>query len=355
MAKIKIKSLMMSGITILVLLLLTASFYAFVIQPNIQGAPALKVGPDGQPTTSDGAPVGGAFSGPLAVSFTFLDHLDQDAVDTTANATVKIYHKDQTSLFGTTTTGATITSQVWPSDSGMLYLLLQPASTRYIDAEYTAAQSEYLGAPFPYKISGVEYYMFPFDVSKLKQVQGLTTPITLNVYQYEADVSGLTLTSLANATSADYSGTAWITASGSGYISGVTQEDMFKIAKVELSLPDAANISLVDNSHVKSLKVTLGLGNGQAPRQFTQYSHSTGGSYITFLTGISDSTQEYQGIPVKYSSTDAATGLSYTVSCELSGFAASDVWDPTLTITYIGPDGATGTFSKEVSFTDTDT
>ncbi|MFA5714938.1 MAG: hypothetical protein WC998_04320 [Candidatus Paceibacterota bacterium] len=355
MVKIKKNTLMTTLIMAFILVLLASVTYAFILAPNSGGKlPGLKIGQDDDtPQTSDGLPVGGVFSGPLAVSFTFLDHLNLDAVDTSANATVKIYHADKTSLFGTTSIGATITSQVQPSDHGKLWLLLQPAATRYVVADYTAAQSNYLGTASPYTVEGVEYYMFPFDVSSLKQVSGLTTPITLNIYQYDADVSGLTLNSLANATSADYSGTSWVTASGSGYLSGLTQEDSFKIAKIELSMPDAANISLLDNSHVKSLSVTIGLGNGQAPRQFTSYTHATGGSYIQFQTGIVDTTQEYQGIPVLYSATDATTSISYTVSCQLSGFTASDVWDPTLTITWIGPNGATGTVTKEVSFTDT--
>jgi hypothetical protein len=354
MAKFKMKQVMMMGGGFIALIMLIAVFYAFILVPNSSGKlPGLNVGPTATPAASTpGGGTPGVFSGSLAVTPVFLDHGNLDTVDTTANATVKIFHADKTSLFGTTSVGAAITSQVLPSDNGKLWLLLQPAATRYVVADYTDQQSPYLGTVQPYKIDGVEYYMFPFDVSNLNQVSGLTTALTLNIYQYDADVSGLTLTSLANATSADYSGTSWITASGSGYLSGLTQEDSFKIVKIELSMPDAANISLLDNSHIKSLTVTLGMGNGQAPRTFTQYSHATGGSYIQFVTGIVDTTQEYQGIPVLYSSTDATTSISYTVSCQLSGFTASDVWDPTLTITWIGPNGATGTVTKEVSFTD---
>jgi hypothetical protein len=354
MAKFKLKEMAIGFLLIIVLIASVMAFYAYLVVPNSGGKlPGLNVGPTATPAASTpGGGTPGIFSGSLKVSFTFLDHLNLDTVDTSANATVKIYHADKTSLFGTTSVGAAITSQVLPADNGKLWLLLQPAATRYVVADYTDQQSPYLGFVQPYKIEGVEYYMFPFDVSSLNQVGGLTTEISLNIYQYDADVAGLSLTSLANATSADYSGTSWITASGSGYLSGLTQEDSFKIAKIELSMPDAANISLLDNSHIKSLSVTLGLGNGQAPRTFTQYSHATGGSYIQFVTGIADTTQEYEGIPVLYSATDATTSISYTVSCQLSGFTASDVWDPTLTITWIGPNGATGTVTKEVSFTD---
>ncbi len=355
MAKFKLKEMAIGFLLIILCLSAVIGFYAYIVAPNAGGKlPGLNVGPTATPIASTpGGGTPGVFSGQLAISFTFLDHGNLDTVDTTANATVKIYHADKTSLFGTTSTGATITSQVLPSDKGQLWLLLQPAATRYVVADYTAQQSSYLGPVFPYQVEGVDYYMFPFDVSSLNQVSGLTTALTLSIYQYDADVSGLTLTSLANATSADYSGTSWTTASGSGYLTGLTQEDSFKITKIELSMPDAANISLLDNSHVKSLSVTLGLGNGQAPRTFTQYSHATGGSYIQFVTGISDTTQEYYGIPVLYAATDATTSISYTVSCQLSGFTAADVWDPTLTITWIGPNGATGTTTKEVSFTDT--
>ncbi len=340
-------------------ILLMAVTYSMVLQPNIPNAPPLNIGPSAIPggnnddytSNDDGSE---PFSGALAVSFSFLNHADLDSVYTTANGTAKIYHADKSTLFGTTTTGATVTNRVNPSDAGMLYLLWQPAATVYLDTVATAANNEYLGTASPFSVEGTDYYLFPFDVSDLESEAGITTALTLNLYLLVADVSGIDYTSSTNATSADYSGTTWITASVDGRISGMTQETSFKLVKVEMSMPDADNITLFDNSKIKDLRVTLGLGNNQQDWVSSTYDHNTGGTYIQFdVAGISDPTQEYYGKPIIYASTDSTGNIDFQIDCKISGFTASNAWVPTLIITYIGPNGATGTFSVPVSFTDT--
>lgn len=340
-------------------ILLAAAAWTFVAQPIMNGESmfgGLNIG-DNTPggTGGDDTTVVGAFSGPLTVNLAFLNHLDLDSTYTDANGTGKIYHKDGT-LLGTMTSAGVISGNVNPQDNGQLYLQWQPASTVYLDAKTTADNSPYLGSATSKSIQGVLYYWFPLNVADLKQISGITTSLNLNMYLLVADVSGIDYTSSTNATSADFSGTSWVTASATGYITGMTQETAFKITKVEISMPDAANITLFDNSHIKNLQVKLGLGNGNS-MTLTQFNHNTGGTYIQFAIPppygpISDTTQEYYGVPVVYTSTDAATDISYSISGQFSGFAASNVWEPTLIITYIGPDGATGTFSQGATFTD---
>lgn len=356
--KIDLKSIAM----FFVVILLAASAYTFIAQPLMNGEPlfsGLNIGGDDDDdttdTNNDGKPTPGIFSGPISINFAFLNHADLDSAYTTANGTGKVYHKDG-SLLGTMTAAGVVTGNVLPQDNGQLYLQWQPASTVYLDSKVTADNSVYLGAATPKSIEGVLYYYFPLDVSDLVQVSGLTTSIYINMYLYVADVSGLDYTSVTNATSADFSGTSWVTASATGYISGMTQETAFKITKVEVSMPDAANITVFDNSHVKNLQVKLGLGNGNS-MTLTHFEHNTGGTYIQYIIPspygpISDPTQEYYGVPVVYASTDAATDISFSLSGQFSGFTASSVWEPTLIITTIGPNGATATFSVAVDFTD---
>jgi len=333
-------------------LIIAAVFSGLIVAYPYLSRLGQQVGPS--PTPPPG-PVGGVFAGNLHVTTQWLDHGNLDTLYEDANATVKIFHADKVTLFGTTSTGAEITGQVLTSDNGMLYMVLQPASTVYVDSALTtSANPSILGPSEIYAISGVNYYCFPLNV-------GAQTPlaagepardITVNIYQEVADVTDLDYTSALNATSADYSETSWTTASATGYISGMTQKDAFKIAKVQMSMSDAANISLLDNGHIKQLSVTLGLGNGQT-WTLSNYQHYTGGSYIDFVTGSPDQTQEYYGKLVIYGATNSASDISYSVSCQCSGFTASDVWLPSLLITYIGPDGTVGTITREVSFTDT--
>lgn len=349
--KIQIDKLLKTFALLFAVILVGAVVWTMVIVPSFNSQSLSFVTPTSAPVGANGVVSGTAFSGPLTVNLQFLNHGDLDAVYTTANGTGKLYHKDGT-LFGTMTSAGVISGNVNPADNGLLYLQWQPASTVYLDAVVTAANNGYLSYASPMMVQGVAYYYFPVNVASLQQISGLTTSLNLNMYLYVADVSGLSYTSLTNATSADYSGTARVVSSCNGYISGMTQETAFKIVKVEMSMPDAANITMFDNSQIKNLQVQLGLGNGQTWTSST-YTHNTGGTYIQFDLGISDPTQEYYGIPVVYASTNSATDISYTVKGECAGFTASTVFVPTLIVTYIGPDGATGTISRPVSFTDT--
>jgi hypothetical protein len=338
-----------------IMILVVAATWTIVILPSWENKSLSIDVPGASPSASlSPGTQGSTFSGPLAITYSAFNHADLDSSYTTANGTMKIYHADGTTLFGTAAASGTVpTGQVLPSDGGMLYMRWEPASTVYLDKDTTDLQNEYLSAASPVKVQGINYYLFPLNVADLNQVSGITTAINLNMYLYVADVSGLSYTSLSNATSADYSGAARVTASVDGRISGMTQKTAFKIVKVEMSMPDAANISMFDNSQIKDLQVTLGRGNGQTQLILSSPTHSTGGTYLQFDIGVSDPTSEYYGKSVVYAATDSTSNIAYTISGNCAGFTASAAWVPTLIITYIGPDGASGTISRSVSFTDT--
>ncbi|MFA5366164.1 MAG: hypothetical protein WC325_13360, partial [Candidatus Bathyarchaeia archaeon] len=104
-------------------------------------SPSLNTNPFASPTptVNNGVPSsGGVFSGPLAISFQFFNHGSLDDVYTTANATIKVFHADRTTLFGATSTGASVSGQVLPADNGQLFLQLTPVATCYVDAATTA-------------------------------------------------------------------------------------------------------------------------------------------------------------------------------------------------------------------------
>jgi hypothetical protein len=298
------------------------------------------------------------FAGNLAVSTAWYNRGNLDAA-TTTNATVKILHADGT-IFGQTSVGATLTDTVSVADQGKLQVIITPVSTAYIDAAWTTQNNQQtqavLSSVSPVVVSGVTVYKYTLDVSKAAPLGGGETSraVTLKVGEYIADVSGLTYISVVNGTSADFSGTSYVSTTASGYIStGMTQTDAFKIVKVELSMPDAANITLFDNGNVKNLQVKIETGNGQpAIYAGSNWNHYTGGTYLTGNIGVSDMSQEYYGLPVVYGSNDAATSISYTVSAQCANFAASGSFVPTLVITYISPAGVTGSISRPVAFTD---
>jgi len=339
-------------IVILVAAILVCAMYFGVINIGFNGQNVL--GPTVAPTQIPGGGVGGVFAGNLAVSFTWVNHGNLDAA-TATNGTVKIYHADG-SLFGTTAVAGTITNLVKPEDYGKLSVVVTPVAGGYVEKDWTVAQnSGLMTSVTPTVISGVTVYKFNLDVANQAPLGGGETSRAINLIMgtYIADVSGLAYTSVINATSADLSGTSYLSMSTSGYITGLTQTDAFKIVKVELSMPDAANISMYDNGQVKNLQVIIGLGNGQTPLYISSWQHYTGGTYLEGQIGVADVSQEYYGIPVVYGVNDASAAISYTVNIQGANFAAHGDWTPTLIVTYISPAGVTGTISRCIEFADT--
>ena len=318
----------------------------------------IKIGsPSTSPTVAPGGGVGGVFAGNLAITTAWFDHGNNDVATTTVNASVKILHADG-SLFGQTSVGAVISGQVYPADNGLLTVIMTPVSTAYIASDWTTSQNQgaaKLSTVSAVAVSGVNVYKWTLDISKEPALGGgeSTRAVTINVGEYTADVSGLVYTSSVNATSTDFSGTSYIPAAATGYIGGFTQKDAFKIVKVELSMPDAGNISMYDNGQIKQIQVKIGMGNGQPDLYVSNFQHYTGGTYLEGQIGVTDVSQEYYGLPVVYGISDSTSNLGYTISLQGANFGSTGTFLPTLIVTYISPSGTTGTISRVVSFVDT--
>jgi hypothetical protein len=106
--KFNVKEVSVAGILFIVLIVAALCTYSFVIQPMANGdkpdLPGLNIGGDGDQTgDGDTDTTSGPYQGQLKVNFQFFDGLNNDAAST-GNMTIKLYHANKESIFGTTTT-----------------------------------------------------------------------------------------------------------------------------------------------------------------------------------------------------------------------------------------------------------
>jgi len=336
----------------IVVSLFMVAIYPLVIEPIgewIRGLTGVKE----EPETGIEKPEGFIYSGNLKVNLIMYDLYDDSQV-TPTDIVTKIWHKDQKTLFGSVTMDGTdeISGQVLPEDEGILYVSVDhEATTIYyvLDAQSESATG-FLTALTPRDVDddGVLEHYYKLDLTWLTPLEAGETQkeITINFYALDADVTGLDIVSQLNATSSDFSGSSYVDAIAEGYISGVSEGDGFKIVRVELTMPNAANESYVEDGKVKNVWVQLG------DYKWTVLQWQPGQDrYLVWEA--TDVTQEVYGKVLFYERGAGTTWCKYIVHIQGANFGAGASWVPTLKITYIDPSGTIGTISQVISFTDT--
>lgn len=298
-------------------------------------------------------PTGFVYSGNLKVNLAEYNIYD-DSAATTTNLVAKIWHADQTTLFGTVTMDGTdsITGQVNAADNGILYLSIDHAATviYYTLDTKTDTVNTMLTAMSPKDVDadGVLEHYLKLDVTSLSPLTAGETQkeITVNIYFMACDVTGLDWTATINPSAAGLSGTTYLDLTAEGYMTTVTEGSGFKIVRMELTMPTSGNETYVEDGKVKNVWVTVG------SYTWTVLSWQPGQDrYLVWEA--SDVTQEINGKDVFYAKNAGTTWCTYKVHVQGANFAASAVWNPTLKMTIIDPAGTISTVSETLTFTDT--
>lgn len=309
--------------------------------------------------TGEEPPTGYIYSGNLQITLPEYDVYD-DSAKTPTSVVTKIWHADKATLFGSVTADGTdvITGEVTEADLGVLYMSVDHAATTtwYLDPTVTDANSNYLTEHFLWDVDddGILEYGFKIAVTSLSPLKAGETQkaITIGQYFYDCDVTGLNIVAVTNPTSADLSGASYIDLYATGYVDAVTRGDGFKLVRVELTMPNAANETYVDDGKVKNVWVELAGSKGGDTYKWTTLSWQAGQDrYLVWEA--QDVTQEAYGKIVFYDQNMGATDVSYKVHIQGANFAAAAVWNPTIKLTFINPAGTISTDTLAITFTDT--
>lgn len=333
---------------VLVIALILAVYFGYIAIPGLQT-------PGPTPT-----PTGDFYVGNLQVNIPIYDVYDDSAI-TATGIVCKLWHADQATLFGSKTTpdgDDDIQGQVTPEDNAILYLSVDHVATVIyytLDAESEGTTS-YLTAEPPTDVDddGVLEHYFKVDLTTLTPLTAGETQkeITLALYSMDADYD-YTLTSIAQATSADYSGSTYLDAYATAYWASGALGDGGKMVRVELTLPDAANETMYSNGKVKNIWISI---QGDVNTLYKWTNPSFQPAQDRFLVWeASDVTQEVNGKPVMYGRNTASNAVGMiTVHVKCANFGAGEVFAPTIQITLIDPAGTLQTAETlELTFTDT--
>jgi len=293
------------------------------------------------------------YYGNLQVNIPIYDVYD-DSTTTPTGIVCKIWHADETTLFGSATTpdgDDDISGQVLPEDKGILYLGVDHVATVIYYTLDTESATGYVTAlsPKDWDDDGMLEHYFKVDVSSFAPLAAGETQreVTLNLFAMQTDVTGLNLVGVANATSADLSGATYLDLYATAYVDGVTLGDGFKMVRVELTMPDSANETYYEDGKVKNVWVQVG------EYKWTTLSWQPGQDRF-LVWEATDVTQEVYGKPILYDKNMGATDVGeITVHIKGANFVASAFWNPTVKLTFIDPAGTITTDTLSMTFTDT--
>lgn len=297
----------------------------------------------------------GVFTGPLTVSFPEYNSYNS-TVYTAGNSSIKLFHADKTTLFGSATSQKSISGVVLPSDQGILYMAadIGAQTAMYLDDNLIVSANQlYVKSAFgwDYLNKNVLSHGFKLDFSGLPQIAGGQTAqvATINMYCWNAGVPTammcqLNVTGISTSASyTDYTCT--------GYISS-TMGNSFKACVVQLTLPDSGNATACDpisGGKVKNVWVSLGNGLGTS-WTWSSYTWDLANKRFLFTLPITDTTQEYNALQARYPQGGTSNIFTWTVHFSAGSFAASSYLLPTLKITFINPAGTMTTVSRIMKF-----
>jgi len=252
-----------------------------------------------EPTVEGEVPEGFVYTGNLQVNLPMYDVYDDSTV-TPTGIVCKLWHADEVTLFGSKTTpdgDDDIQGQVLTEDAGILYLSVDHVATviYYTDDAESGESTGYLTALPPKDVDddGTLEHYFKVDLTTLAPLAAGETQkeVTLNLYAMQTDVTGLDITSISQASSADLSGSTYLDLYATAYVAAVTQGDGFKLVRVELTMPDSANETYYEDGKVKNVWVQVG------DYKWTVLSWQPGQDRF-LVWEASDVTQEVYGKPI---------------------------------------------------------
>lgn len=297
------------------------------------------------------------YSGNLQITLNTYNLYNDSVLNPHDSVKISVFHADGSTVFGTATglDGTDVISgQVFESDNGILYLAIDHGSgnTEYFLTEKTDAVNAYLTALPPRDVDndGILERYFMLDVSWLPPLQAGETQktITLNLYAMQADVSGVSWSATLNPSASGLSGTEYIGLEATGYMTGVFEGCGFKVVKIELTLPDAGNVTYIEMAKVKNIRLTLG---GESFYNLGSLLDSAGKRIVVWQA--QDVAQEIYGKQYFYAKNAGTMWLQYSLYIQGANFASSAKWNPTLKLTIIDPAGTISTVTQSITFTDT--
>jgi len=282
-----------------------------------------------------------------------------DSAISSARPLVKIYHANKQSLMASYgTTDNSTSGDLWISDAGKLYMVIDHSTgtTYFLDEAATLARGgDYLTGkvlPTSYITSGdydndgtIEYY-YELNFKTLAKTDNQQQSAHLSVYLTKVEsapsiVSSLNVTGVSTSAYNYYSAEAYISGwDGEGYA--------VKIAKVQLTLPDSANATYVEDGNIRLQELRV------ADNVYTGYDwdYSSRVFKMDMGTTSTQETQESYGTLVYYNRGAGSTFAKINLKI-YAKFPAAAVIDFTVKIYYINPAGTIASATHEMTFTAT--
>jgi len=317
------------------------------------------------PTQISVTPVPGSIPLTLNVPFYIFNGTLVSAGASCPQAT--LLRADKATIIGQSASGAAITVNLNPSDSGVAYLLVTPATAGTygtLDSLIASSNGGIVTANEGlFLFQGQYYTMYKLNLGSLQQIStGVTT--TVNLYGYQAATPALA--SLLNSTAIGTSsyGYATVTCYFSGFATAPAGEG-YKITRMQVyvntSLTGNTNATAIDNGEFVLKQATINFGNGDT--MITQNINWGGISTGIYEIGAPSSTylcgtvinQQASAKPVLVSQSDSPSG-TMTINLQwygkqvgtdnLGGGTAASMW---LKIFYLTPTGTPGTATQAIS------
>jgi hypothetical protein len=349
-----------------VIVLATVSVWFIYVMPNINVSTPINVNvvaetPEGEIIPATGKQYFYEHGGKLTINNDGYKTYDDSSV-TTALPTRKFFHANKQSLMmslGYATTSGS--GDLWISDNGILYLVIDMNGTTYYLDEYETLNfgGDYIAERIDafdydpvdgdYDDDGTIEYYYKCDFTSVPKSDNNEATVYQNLYLINYD-SAPSITSQANVTGVSATTDNYYTAEG--YIAGWTGEGYgFKLSRVYITMGTATdNRTRVEDGYVKFVSLSVG-----------DYTYTSAGwdygsgwwkmnNVITSSDPAADPTEEAYCPMVYY---DRGAGTTWAkVNFKIYGhLSSSDVFLVTIKIYYINPAGTVATATQNYSFT----
>jgi len=307
--------------------------------------------------TGGGTGTGKPWFGTVVLSFPFYNSYDSTPW-VSAYPTILVYHADKSTLFGSlTNANNTLSGALLEQDAGILYVVedVSAATTFYLDDARVKSSNPMITTEeaWDYKSNGILSYLYQVDLTYLPPLTGgqKEQAVTINNYVWATGtLASMAGTSQLNATGVGTT-SAYADAVCTGYYTGITSGQAFKLVKVYMTLPDAANASYVDNGYIKNVYVSVGYGYNKQWTFYDTGSWDLANKQWVFNIGVTDLTQQYYGKLAVYEQNAPTTVFSYTVHVSAANFGVNATIYPTLRLKVINSAGTPTTVVRPVLFT----
>ena len=302
-------------------------------------------GIDWKPTTSLNV-----YSGRLKLNLVMVKTIDGSPYQF-ASSQLRMIHgtmdyADQVASFS----GLSITGDMKPTDNGKWYLIIDYGTntTCWLDRDITDADTyitRVFGADGDRDGFDEEYVEITMSgLGDLKAGESYKER-EINLAACPARVSGVTFTSLTNATA--ISTTAYSYKTATGYTAGFTEGDLARIAKVQITFNASASALYADNQSLMLTHLKLG------SYTFTNTQFGTFDlANCRWQLELGDQINSQQGKPLYYEKNGGDLWASFELKFYAKYGNAGYAVYPTISIYFYSPDGTTTTaFSRSTAFT----